>query len=67
MEKANQKKKIHFNIDLIKVYSILFFIALVWIVLICTLDANYQFNPIFVIGMVLISFHRILKDIRQTI
>lgn len=56
MEKENKKKKIHFNIDLIKVYSILFFLVLIWIVAICTLDANYQFNPIFVIGMVLISF-----------
>ena len=52
----NKEKKIHFNIDLVKVYSILFFLILTWIFLICTLEGNYQFNPIFVIGMVGISF-----------
>ena len=51
-----EKKIIHFNIDLIKVYSILFFLLLTWIVLISTLEGNYTFNPIFVIGMVGISF-----------
>lgn len=56
MKLKNEKKKIYFNIDLIKVYSILFFLILTWIVAICLLEGNYQFNPVFVIGMVVISF-----------
>lgn len=56
MEEKKQKKKIHFNIDLIKVYSIIFFLLLTWIFLICTLEGNYQFNPVFVLGMVGVSF-----------
>ena len=51
-----KNKKIKFNVDLIKVYSILFFLALLWITSICLLEANYQFNPIFVIGMSFIAF-----------
>ena len=52
----NKSKKIKFNVDLIKVYSILFFLALLWITSICLLESNYQFNPIFVMGMSLITF-----------
>lgn len=53
---AKKEKKIHFNIDLVKVYSILFFLTLTWIVAICLLEGNYQFNPILVLGMSIISF-----------
>lgn len=52
----NKSKKIKFNVDLIKVYSILFFLALLWITSICLLESNYQFNPSFVMGMSLITF-----------
>lgn len=52
----NKNKKLNFKIDLNKIYSLMFFITLVWIICICILESNYQFNPIFLIGLMIIFF-----------
>lgn len=65
-QENKKKRKIKFNIDLNKIYSIMFFATLVWIILLCILDAKYQFNPILVIGL-MIAFFLILCFIYKKI
>ena len=50
--KMNKKR---INIDLIKTYSVGFLILFIWIVAMCILENNLRMNPIFIIGMVVIS------------
>ena len=50
-KKTKEKKKSKLNI-----YSILFFIIFVWIIALSILSSRYQFNPIFVIVMIIITF-----------
>ena len=50
------KNKIKLNIDLVKCFSIILFLALTWIVSICVFDGTYKLNPIFIVAMVLIFF-----------
>lgn len=50
-KKTQEKKKSKLNI-----YSILFFIIFVWIIALSILSSRYQFNPIFVIVMIIITF-----------
>lgn len=49
------KKISKLNIDLNKVYSVMFFSIMLWIIALCILNSRYKFNPIILIVLIIIT------------